>query len=77
MARNEISVSRCGPLYERNRTMKANPIVGTVTVTHETPHGILAKVDGRTRLFPNRQALFRAAVELLDARLRDNRKEGA
>ncbi len=56
--------------------MNTSPIVATVTVTHETPHGILAKVDSQTRLYPNRQALFRAAVELLDARLRDNRKKG-
>ena len=52
------------------------PIVGTITVTHETTHGILAKIDGRTILFPNRDTLFRAAVELLDARTRDRQKKG-
>ncbi len=57
--------------------MNTSLIVGTVTVTHQTPHGILAKVDGQTRLYPNRQTLFRATVELLDMRLRDNRKKGA
>ena len=56
--------------------MNTSPIVATITVTRQMPHGILARVDGQTRLYPNRASLFRAAVELLDARLRDSPEKG-
>jgi hypothetical protein len=56
--------------------MDQSPIVGTIIVTHKTPHGVLAKVDGQAPVFPNRNAVFRAAVELLDARAQDKRKKG-
>ena len=56
--------------------MDPSPIVGTIVVTHETPRGILAEIDGQPQLFANRDALFRAAAELLDARLRDQQEKG-
>jgi hypothetical protein len=56
--------------------MDPSPIVGTIVVTHETPRGILAEIDGQPQRFANRTALFRAAAELLDARLRDQQEKG-
>jgi len=42
-------------------------IVGTIVVTHRLPRGIIAQVDGQTRWFRSLEAVFRAALALLDA----------
>ena len=44
------------------------PIVATIVVPHPRPGSpeLLATVDGRPRLFPNLEAVFRAAVRLLE-----------
>jgi hypothetical protein len=44
-----------------------NPIVGTIVVTHRLPRGVIARVDGQTRWFRSLDAVFRAALALLDA----------
>jgi hypothetical protein len=44
-----------------------SPIVGTIVVTHQLPRGIIAQVDGQTRWFRSLDAVFRAALALLDA----------
>jgi len=44
-----------------------SPIVGTIVVTHRLPRGIIAQVDGQTRWFRSLEAVFRAALALLDA----------
>ena len=44
-----------------------SPIVGTIVVTHRLPRGIIARVDGQTRWFRSLDAVFRAALALLDA----------
>ena len=43
------------------------PIVGTVVVTRQLARGIIAQVDGQTRWFRSLDAVFRAALALLDA----------
>ena len=44
------------------------PIVATIVVPRPKPDsfGLLATVDGRPHLFPNLEAVFRAAVRLLE-----------
>ena len=42
------------------------PIVGTIEVVCEGADGITALVDGKLQTLPNLQALFVAAVHLLD-----------
>jgi hypothetical protein len=44
------------------------PIVATIVVPHPKPDsfGLLATIDGRPRFFPNLEAVFRAAVRLLE-----------
>ena len=44
------------------------PIVATIVVPRPKPDspGLLATVDGRPRLFPNLEAVFQAAVRLLE-----------
>ena len=44
------------------------PIVATIVVPRPRPGstGLLATVDGRPRLFPNLEAVFQAAVRLLE-----------
>ena len=44
------------------------PIVATIVVPHPKPgsSGLLATVDGRPRLFPDLEAVFQAAVRLLE-----------
>ena len=45
--------------------MSPSPIVGTIVVAQQTPRGILARVDGQTRVFPDLQSVFRIAVQQL------------
>jgi len=45
---------------------QTQPITGRIVVTHQGPEGIVAKVNGKARLFPDREALFRAAVLLAE-----------
>jgi len=42
------------------------PTVGTIQVQQIEPSGVTATVDGQRQLFPDLEALFRAAVRLLD-----------
>ena len=44
------------------------PIVATILVPRPKPDspGLLTTVDGRPRLFPNLEAVFRAALRLLE-----------
>ena len=42
------------------------PIVGVVMVLHQGPSCVTALLDGERRLFPSLEAVFRAAVHLLD-----------
>ena len=42
-------------------------IIGIIVVTHRLARGIIAKVDGQARWFPNLAAVFRAALALQDA----------
>jgi len=44
------------------------PVIATIVVPHPRPDspGLLATVDGRPRFFPNLEAVFRAAVQLLE-----------
>ena len=42
------------------------PIAGRIVVTHQSPSGIVAKVNGEAKLFRDRTALFRAAVLLAE-----------
>ena len=44
------------------------PIIATIVVPRPRPDspGLLATVDGRPRLFPNLEAVFQAAVRLLE-----------
>lgn len=44
-----------------------SPIVGTIVVTHRLPRGVIARIDGQTRWFRSLDAVFRAALALLDA----------
>jgi len=44
-----------------------SPIVGTIVVTHRLPRGVIVQVDGQTRWFRSLDAVFRAALALLDA----------
>jgi len=44
-----------------------SPIVGTIVVTHRLPRGVIAQVDGQPRWFRSLDAVFRAALALLDA----------
>ena len=48
--------------------MKQQPqtIIGRIVVTHQGPSGIVAKVNGKTTRFRNREELFRAAVVLAE-----------
>ncbi len=46
--------------------MDAYPILATVTVTSQGPLGVTADVNGQPQQFPNLEALFGAAVGLLD-----------
>jgi hypothetical protein len=43
-----------------------SPIVGTIVVAHRLPRGVIARVDGQTRWFRSLDAVFRAALALLD-----------
>ena len=45
---------------------QTKPIIGRIVVTHESPLGIVAKVNGRARHFQDREDLFRAAVLLAE-----------
>ena len=47
------------------------PILGTIKVERDGPFGIAATVNGRRRSFPNLEAVFRAAVCLLDGEERE------
>ena len=44
------------------------PIIATIVVPHPKPGstGLVATVDGRPHLFPNLEAVFQAAVRLLE-----------
>ena len=42
------------------------PITGSIVVMHNLPRGILARVNGQVRWFPDLAAVFRAALTLLD-----------
>ena len=42
-------------------------IIATIVVTHNLSKGIIAKVNGRARWFPDLAAVFRAALALQDA----------
>ena len=42
------------------------PIVGTIQVQRVEPSGVTATVDGQLQVFPDLEALFRAALRLLD-----------
>jgi hypothetical protein len=58
-----------GPKNERTLTMSDYPpIIATIVVRRPRPDafGLLATVDGRPRFFPNLEAVFRAAVQLLE-----------
>ena len=44
------------------------PVTGRIVVTHQGPSGIVAKVNGKARLFHDRDALFRAAVLLAEGK---------
>ena len=43
-----------------------SPIVSAIVVTHRLPRGVIARVDGQTRWFRSLDAVFRAALALLD-----------
>lgn len=43
-----------------------SPIVGIIVVTHRLPRGVIAQVDDQTRWFRSLDAVFRAALALLD-----------
>ena len=45
---------------------QAQPITGRIVVMHQGPLGIVAKVNGKTTRFRNREDLFRAAVLLAE-----------
>ena len=47
---------------------RIKPITGRIVVTHQGPSGIVAKVNGKTKLFRDRTALFRAAVLLAEGK---------
>ena len=47
---------------------RTKPITGRIIVIHQGPSGIVAKVDGKERLFRDRTALFRAAVLLAEGK---------
>ena len=49
------------------------PIVATIVVPHPEPGstGLLATVDGQPHLFPTLEAVFRAAVRLLEEQTDD------
>ncbi len=42
------------------------PIIGTIQVQRVEPSGVTATIDGQPQVFPDLEALFRAAVRLLD-----------
>jgi len=42
------------------------PVVGTIQVQRVEPSGVTATIDGQRQVFPDLEALFRAAVRLLD-----------
>jgi hypothetical protein len=42
------------------------PIVGTVTVLHQGPFGVTALLNDEHRIFPTLEAVFRAAIYLLE-----------
>ncbi len=44
-----------------------SPIVGTIVVTHRLPRGVIARVNGQQHTFGSLEAVFRAALALLDA----------
>jgi hypothetical protein len=48
--------------------MKGNPttIIGRIVVTSQAPAGIVAQINGQPQFFRNREALFRAAVNLAE-----------
>ena len=45
---------------------QTQPITGRIVVTHQGPAGIVAKVNGKTAHFQDREELFRAAVLLAE-----------
>ena len=49
------------------------PITGTIVVTHYLARGILVRVNGQVRWFPDLAAVFRAALTLLDREHRADR----
>ena len=59
--------------YQRERAL--NQIVMKLKYQLDK-YELSTQIDGRTKLFPNRDTLFRTAVELLDARTRDRQKKG-
>jgi hypothetical protein len=54
-------------------TQQTLPITGRIVVTHQDPSGIVAKVNGKATVFPNREALFRAAVLLAEGKVEHER----
>ena len=45
---------------------RPKPITGRIVVTHQSPSGIVARVNGKVRRFRDREALFRAAALLAE-----------
>ena len=56
--------------------IQTSPIVGTIEVVHRGPTGILALVDGQRQLFPDLDAVFRTAVDLLDQQTQPQERPG-
>ncbi len=50
----------------KNPIPSARPEVGTIVVTHRLPTGVIARIDGQTRRFRSLDAVFCAALALLD-----------
>ena len=46
---------------------QTQPITGRIVVTHQGPSGILAKVNGKSAFFQDREDLFRAAVLMAES----------
>jgi hypothetical protein len=54
-------------MIHTNKAMNnCTPIVGTVEVIAHGPTGVTALVDGKQHVFPDLDAVFRAAVDLLE-----------
>ena len=54
-----------------------SPIIATIVIPHPKPGapGLLATVDGQPRFFPNLEAVFRVAVQLLGEQPGDRDRE--